>query len=179
MAYTVEQLKDWAAEGVAAWQASMPPGVTFGAVVPDVDAVYFTVTQRNQGTFIQVPAVTMNNPETWQSAAARLLGAVHRDQLQLLNNGEVPLLRLSLSREQPSPLDLNALLADAAVREVVRAEISAGMAALRMRRNGLWYLNPAFGPNALVQRFHVNLSGQPVRDDPASECATVAGRVGV
>lgn len=169
MSYSVEQLKAWAAEGVDAWQASMPPGVTFGAVVPDADAVFFTVTRGNEGSFIQVPAGKMNSPETWESAAASMLDAVHRDQLRPLEDGQVPLMKLILPqeeidrpREEPTPIDLHALLPDPAVREIVLAEMAAGMAELEVRRTGLWYLNPVFGPEVLVRQLHVNAAGRLV-----------------
>lgn len=169
MSYSVEQLKAWAAEGVEKWQVSMPPGVTFGAVVPDADAVFFTVTQGNKGTFIQVPAGRMNSPETWESAATRMLDAVHRDELSPLENGEVPLGKIILPREEidrpreePAPIDLHALLPDPAVREVVLAEMAAGVTELEARRDGLWYLNPAFGPDVLVRQLHVDGQGRLV-----------------
>lgn len=169
MSYTVEQLKAWAAEGVEQWQASMPPGVTFGVVVPDADAVFFTVIRGNEGSFIQVPAGKMNSPETWASAAASMLDAVHRDQLRPLEDGQVPLMKLILPqeeidrpREAPTPIDLHALLPDPAVREIVLAELAAGVAELEERRTGLWYLNPAFGPEVLVRQLHVDGQGRLV-----------------
>jgi hypothetical protein len=156
MTYSVGQLKAWAAEGVAAWQQSMPPDVTLSAQVPDSDAVFFTVVRGRMGERVKVTAERMPDPDAW--ALATLLGSVQQGRLRPLRVGRVPLVRMLPLSEQKAALTqgegtvyLRAALPDVEVRRVVLAAVRAGRGHLEVRGNETWYVNSQFGRDVRTQ----------------------------
>ncbi|UBV45416.1 hypothetical protein LAJ19_19995 (plasmid) [Deinococcus taeanensis] len=149
---TIRNLKALAAQGVSAWQASMPLGATLGAVVPDAERVFFTVVCGDQGAFVQVPAWEMTVPVAWEAAAAHLLNLIQDNRLRPLEDGRVPLEKWIVPTHVPvrgaapdQGVDLAALLPDERARWAVAAALEDGEAHLELHGEVVWFAEPRYG----------------------------------